>query len=537
MRIDLCALTEDLLPLYADDLLSPATRQLLEEHAEACPTCRERLREARAPQPPPMPQDLPRLEQPARAFFRRLRRAVYAGLALVVVLLVAASGLSYVAGRRSLAQRQMIPPRVAGPEEVARRAIPGWDRAAAHGLVVDVGVTERIPRTDATITVEKAWFSRRQVYVLYTVTAAEDGYWFPFEAYLRDDDSEGILSLGGTDWSHLATWGGFSPEGFHSVLTFSPVEPDPDLPHLTLNLRRWMKVDPRTGPQWIGTGTTFFEEAHIRLPWNGAYLAEPPPEVVPWRQQHTWLGRTLALEALEVGIGETRLTGLITLPDGERNPALSATLVAGGQELEARSYLVEPTGDRGRYRFTLTYDGLNRWPAAVELRLRGITFVTDQVLEWPVNWAKYRERPSSADRRMDPEDQVAVRFYDSELVTVFATDSGVSIEQRTPRRKAPYVQSALQMGGRRPLEAAEPGGQPALGPGFEIVNDAGEVMTNLGGGGGTVLAGADEVRVRVSVMWWNELPESFRRSERLIVRYVRPSATLVLDETWTLPAE
>src|SRR5690606_24827059 len=108
-------------------------------------------------------------------FFRRLRRAVYAGLALVVVLLVAASGLSYVAGRRSLAQRQMIPPRVAGPEEVARRAIPGWDRAAAHGLVVDVGVTERIPRTDATITVEKAWFSGRQVYVLYTVTAAEDG--------------------------------------------------------------------------------------------------------------------------------------------------------------------------------------------------------------------------------------------------------------------------------------------------------------------------------------------------------------------------
>ncbi|MFB5083244.1 zf-HC2 domain-containing protein [Symbiobacterium thermophilum] len=72
MQIDLCALTEDLLPLYADDLLSPATRQLLEQHAAACPACRERLRAAGIQHPPPAPTDLPRLERPARAFFRRL---------------------------------------------------------------------------------------------------------------------------------------------------------------------------------------------------------------------------------------------------------------------------------------------------------------------------------------------------------------------------------------------------------------------------------------------------------------------------------
>ncbi|MBY6276449.1 hypothetical protein, partial [Symbiobacterium thermophilum] len=63
-----------------------------------------------------------------------------------------------------------------------------------------------------------------------------------------------------------------------------------------------------------------------------------------------------------------------------------------------------------------------------------------------------------------------------------------------------------------------------------------EVMTNLGGFGGLVYEGPDgkDVRERVAAIWWDELPESFRRSERPIVRYVHPSATLVLDETWTL---
>lgn len=529
MQIDLCALTEDLLPLYADDLLSPATRQLLEQHAAACPACRERLRAAGIQHPPPAPTDLPRLERPARAFFRRLSRLLYAGLAAVVALLVATGSLGYVAGRQSLHDRQRIPQRVAGAEELARQAIPGWDRATAHGLVMDVGVTERIPRTDAAITVEKAWFSSRQVYVLYTVTAPEDRYWFPVEALLRDDNPDRILDDGRTPWNRLADWGGVSPEGFHSVLIFNRVEPYPGRSRLRLVLRQWMRLDPRSGPQHLGTDNTFWEDLEILLPWNEAYLAEPPPEVIPWRHQHTWLGRTLALDALEVGVGETRLTGTISLPAGERDPRLYATLVIGNQELEGGYYALEPAGEPGRYRFTLSYDGPDRWPAPVELRLHAIDFVTDQVLEWPVNWAKYREPAPADDRPMDPEDQVSLPFYDSELVSTHADDSGVAIEQRTPKRKPPYVKSSLHMGGR--------GIPPDLGPGFEIVNDDGEVMTNLGGFGGLVYEGPDgkDVRERVAAIWWDELPESFRRSERLIVRYVHPSATLVLDETWTLP--
>lgn len=534
MNIDLCTLTEDLLPLYAEDLLSPVTRQLLEQHADGCPACRERLRETRAPQPPPAPAEPPRLERPARAFFWRLQRILSAGLAAVVLLMVATGTLSYLLGRRSHWEREQIPARVSGAEELARRAIPGWERATSHGLVLDVGVTERIPRTDAAVTIEKAWYSGRQVYLLYTVTAPEGGYWFPTEAYLLDGTQDRVLTHGGTDWGHLATWGGFSAEGFHAVLILNGIDPEPGGTHVELVLRPWMRIDPRTGPQRTGVGATMWAELRIRLPWEDDYLREPAPEVVPWPRQHTWLGRTLALEALEVGIGRTRLTGTITLPQGERDPVLHATLIIGEQELHGR-YAAQPVGEPGRYRFTITYDGLNQWPAPVGLRLQGITFVTDQVLEWPVNWAKYRERTSSRDGEMDPADQVSLPFYDSELVARFATDSGVGIEQRTPRREPPYVRSALRMGGRLPLETAEPGEPPALGPGFEIENDAREVMTNLGGAAGRDDIRANEERIRVWAMWWNELPESFRRSERIIVRYVHPSATLVLDETWTAP--
>jgi len=529
LKVDLCALTEDVLPLYADDLLSPATRQLLEQHAAVCPACRQLLQEAAAaPVPSPPPVQL-RMERPARAFFGRLSRMLFTGLAAVVALLIVTSSLSYVLGRRSTSDRMMIPARAASADEVALRAVPGWERAVAQGLVVDIGVTERIPRTDATVTVEKAWYSGRKVYVLYTVTAPEGGYWLPIEASLRGDDPEQPYSHGGTNWNHLSTWGGFSPEGFHAILTFGGVPQVND--SLELVLRQWMRVSPESGPTRIGAGATFWEDLRIPLPWDTAYLAEPDPDIIPWPQRHTWLGRTLALDALSVGIGRAQLTGEITVPEGERDPVLQATLIVGDQELDWGSYAAEPIGESGRYRFTLTFDGPNQWPAPVRLRLEGIAFATDHVLEWPVHWAKYREMTGAERRLMDPEDQVTLQFYDSQLTSIFTTYSGVSIEQRDPERTPPYVRASISMGGR--------GFPDDLGPGFEVENDAGEVLTNLGGGAGVIYdgPGRHDERQGVAVMWWDDLPDSFRQSERLLIRYVEPSAALVLDETWTLPTE
>ena len=42
-----CELIRDLLPLYAEHLTSPETGQLIEEHLQSCPACRDELHSIR----------------------------------------------------------------------------------------------------------------------------------------------------------------------------------------------------------------------------------------------------------------------------------------------------------------------------------------------------------------------------------------------------------------------------------------------------------------------------------------------------------
>lgn len=46
-----CELIRDLLPLYAEHLTSPETGQLIEEHLQSCPACRDELHSIRLPVP------------------------------------------------------------------------------------------------------------------------------------------------------------------------------------------------------------------------------------------------------------------------------------------------------------------------------------------------------------------------------------------------------------------------------------------------------------------------------------------------------
>ena len=46
-----CELIRDLLPLYAEHLTSPETGQLIEEHLQSCPVCRDELHSIRLPVP------------------------------------------------------------------------------------------------------------------------------------------------------------------------------------------------------------------------------------------------------------------------------------------------------------------------------------------------------------------------------------------------------------------------------------------------------------------------------------------------------
>ena len=59
-----CALTQDLIPLYLEDLCTAETRQYVEDHLAVCPACREALRRMGSPlpTPPTQPADAPDLE-------------------------------------------------------------------------------------------------------------------------------------------------------------------------------------------------------------------------------------------------------------------------------------------------------------------------------------------------------------------------------------------------------------------------------------------------------------------------------------------
>lgn len=459
----------------------------------------------------------------AKVSANRLRRSLFVTVVVAVVTLVMAASLPT---PLSSWERDKIPARVSGAAEVAARSIPGWARANANGLVVDLGLTRGIPGTDATITFEQGWFSGRAAYVTYTVKAPRGGYVMPTIVWVGPADREQRWRTGEANWPHLSQWGGFSREGFHSVLIFEPFDDFTSAEMLKLTVHQWAQVTPEKGLN--ESGGTRAGELTLGLPWQPAYLSEPAPEAIPWPRQQTWLGRTLTLEQLEVGVGRTILTGQIALPEGERKPGLGARLHVGDQVLEMKEYQVEPATTPGLYRFTATYDGPNQWPAPVKLELESIAFETDQVLTWPVQWAKYRHLDGSERQLMDPADQVTVRFYDSDLVSIFTTDSGVAIEQKDPTGPPPYVRAFIAVGGRGREN----------NPGFEVVNTSGAVLRDLGGGGGHIYddGHGNDNREGIAVMWWKDLPEGFRQSDWLLIRYVHPGAAMILQETWDLTA-
>ena len=64
-----CAVIRDLLPLYAEDLASEESRQMVDEHLTDCPDCRARLEKLKQPAAPE-----PDAAEPLRGVKRSLRR-------------------------------------------------------------------------------------------------------------------------------------------------------------------------------------------------------------------------------------------------------------------------------------------------------------------------------------------------------------------------------------------------------------------------------------------------------------------------------
>lgn len=87
-----CDVIRDLLPLYKDDVVSPITREMVEEHLNGCPECREELRKISVPVslPPDEDEDAVKRFLEYRAEVRRKQNVKIVRMVSVLAVLLAA---------------------------------------------------------------------------------------------------------------------------------------------------------------------------------------------------------------------------------------------------------------------------------------------------------------------------------------------------------------------------------------------------------------------------------------------------------------
>ena len=97
-----CNIIEDLLPLYADDMVSEDSRQLIEEHLKECPSCRKMWEEimkenhlATVSRENRSVQINKTEAEPLRKIRQKIRKKRIASVLLAVVLVLAAGGIGH----------------------------------------------------------------------------------------------------------------------------------------------------------------------------------------------------------------------------------------------------------------------------------------------------------------------------------------------------------------------------------------------------------------------------------------------------------
>lgn len=81
-----CNIIRDLLPLYEDGAVSEDTAQLVREHLEGCPACREEYERMRTPTPVPPDRDISMILQMEDEMRKKSIRRVFCGVGVFVVL-------------------------------------------------------------------------------------------------------------------------------------------------------------------------------------------------------------------------------------------------------------------------------------------------------------------------------------------------------------------------------------------------------------------------------------------------------------------
>lgn len=504
MDLNMCSLTQDLLLLYAEDLLSPETRQVLEVHARRCPTCAKALADLDSPLPPALEaMEVDATEEPARLMLGRLRRGLYYGVLGLVLLVLVVGAFGYqLGGRSSSGPVRDVPLQVASSFDLAQRVVPGWERAAAEGLLVELNQTLPIPGSNATITLEQVWYGEERSYLLYTVRAPEGEHLAIGSAHL--DDLPAMVSPA-THWA-----GGFSAEGFHQVLYLRPQLRIREGSELELSVPIWHPVSPNISHS-ESRRQRLYRFMTTQLPVPEGVFAERFERYV-LDQAGAWLDRRLTLEELAIGLRQVQLTVLIDLPEGEVNPELGGTLLFGGAERGLTLLSRVETEIPGRYRLTYTAQPLDRWPVDVDLKLWGIGFAREEPLLMELPWGP---APRSVDQLdLKPSDRPWIRFYDGvlEMIGTYDEGRGFHFNKILPEGLLPQVRIG------------------SLGANMTVTAPNGHVVDNFGSGGGPTIGRRESWSFH-----FDESDESkMGEAQSLLLRIEYPEGLMIVEEQWPL---
>lgn len=411
MQINSCKMTEDLYPLYIDNLLSPESRQFVEDHLNQCAACRKKLDLPTGDWDFSIPLSLDEQAEGAKYdaaghFVHKIRRRLRNSLILVVVLLLMVSSVSFYYGEQNSGET---PLKVASATDYAQKTIPGWNRAEQAGLIQPLGITKPIPGTNATVTFEKVWYTKNYTFVLYTVKEPKRQYYFASRAGLNIPPSPNLVDNPSMVY-FINRLGGISPSGLHQVLVFGGYSPPVPYNKLTLTITGWLQVP--FSPNDYGKPEIRGQVA-VTLPLKDEYLKDSL-QTVNLNQQMNFRDHSLSLKKLEVGWSETKLYGQITLQPGETFPDLNGALKCGDQAAYFNSFeALELTNQPHTYTFIATAPPLNQWPAKLELQIKELSFRTATTLSFPFSWSKYQN--TAGDVILPDKEQISRTFYDGAI--------------------------------------------------------------------------------------------------------------------------
>ena len=532
MRIDYCKLTEDLLPLYADQLLSPETKELLDWHLDQCLDCRNRylgITDKLDPEQPLTELDEDARYASARRFMITFRRRAKGIVISIFVLFILFSVASFWLGQTSYSYMEK-PLQVQSADEYAEKVVPGWSRAELAGQIVDLDITKPIEGTPAEVTFEKVWFNQRYTIVLYTVKDPEGKFYLASgEGFDLSPDKTMYDNPGMSPFGNR--FGGMSKSGMHQIMVFSGYEfyspatwysgtadqimdshesPVLESIPLVLTIPKW--VQGPFPPKSYADYQEINSEVSLSLELKSEYFQEKV-ETVQLDKNLEWERRKVTLDRVEVGFSGNRLFGRIQLPEGETNPNLQGYFQVGEQQAWLSTEMLEAATEPNTFEFIAYSDPLNEWPAPLELRITAIRFQTSETLTFPFNWSNYQ---NVQDKMLIKEEELAPQTsYDSTIRIWQIAEEGLSFKTDKPSVKENPVVIEPEITGK-----------------FEVVNENGERLSSYTGNtwSGNIF-GNEDLGFGFAI---DRTDPFWQTSKNVTFKFINPMAKMILDESITI---